>query len=78
MAAHCLKKSSRHEGENGQTVEPLLVDMASTLYMLNPGADLPSTQAAFETFFSSQSSWKVGHWNIWQSSKKTFASFAEL
>lgn len=33
--------------------------MASTVYMLNPGADLPSTQAAFETMFLAHKTWLV-------------------
>jgi hypothetical protein len=36
------------------------VDMASTVYMLNPGGDLPATQAAFETLFTGQPQWQVG------------------
>jgi hypothetical protein len=34
--------------------------MASTFYMLNPGGDLPATQAAFETLFTGQPQWRVG------------------
>ncbi len=38
---------------------PKAVDLSSTVYMLNPGGDLMSTQAAFETFFASQPTWQV-------------------
>jgi len=33
--------------------------MTSTVYMLNPGGDLPTTQAAFEALFAAHPQWQV-------------------
>lgn len=38
---------------------PHVVDLRSTVYMLNPSGDLPATQAAFETLFRRQPDWQV-------------------
>ena len=35
------------------------VNIASTLYMLNPSGDLPTTQAAFQALFAGQQTWQV-------------------
>lgn len=36
-----------------------MVDLRSTVYMLNPSGDLSATQAAFETLFRRQPDWQV-------------------
>ena len=62
MAAYTARKAAHKacsRAGRAITTQPLSVDMASTIYMLNPGADLPATQAAFEASFSSQKTWHV-------------------
>ena len=49
-----LEKAEEQLSTNG-----CIADISSTVYLLNPGGDLSSTQATFETLFGNQEAWEV-------------------
>lgn len=50
---------SSHQNQPKDCRAQVAVDLASTVYMVNPAGDLASTQSTFEKTFSGQESWQV-------------------
>ncbi len=38
----------------------VMIDLAESFYLLNPGGDLPATQQTFQSWLEQQPSWQVG------------------
>ena len=59
-AAVAARQPSAPEGSSADTArEAPAVNMAHTVYMVNPAGDLSTTQATFEETFRQQHTWQV-------------------